>query len=65
MHIYSPVLQGGVENMNKRRYAVHGVIFKDTIKGVNALTCFSNFIPRPEGRGYKLVYVFIQLFHRT
>ena len=53
--ICSPVLQGGVKNMNKCCYAVHGVISKGsacTIKGVNALIYFSDFIPRPEGRGY-------------
>ena len=75
-HVIAPSFRAGLRNVNIYYDAVsacpdksgadrHGVIFKDTIKGVNALTCFSNFTPRPEGRGYKLIYVFIQLFHGT
>lgn len=67
-HVIAPSFGAGLRNVNIYYDAVsacpdksgadrHGVIYERAclIKGVNALSCYCDFIPRPKGRGYRYI----------
>jgi len=57
-YFVAPSFRAGLRNLNIYYDAVHGVISKGAClikEGVNALSCYCDFIPRPEGRGYRYI----------